>query len=469
MTHIDMCYLPALELARLIREREVSPVEVVQNSLARIEAVNPTLNCFCFVYPDEALEKARLAEKAVTDGARLGPLHGVPIAIKDLTPTRGKRTTMGSYAYENWVPEVDAIVVENLLAAGAIMVGKTMTSEFAYSSLTDSSLWGTTCNPWNPKRTPGGSSGGSAAAVAAGCVPLAEGSDAGGSVRIPASHCGIVGLKPSFGRIPFEFLPTQFDWMLNHGPLCRTVADAALFLMVCQGPDERDIQTLKPALEIELPPPSEVAGMRLALSVDLGCYRVDADVEANLREAAGALAQAGCEIEEVELGWGPDFGKAWWSYWNAFQATHFGHHLEAFREKMHPTVVDAIESGRKMSAIDLIRAEYAYTDAWMKLSPVLERCDALLCPTESIPAPPIDYDEQGAVSVDEEGRFVCMDMTMQFNALKLPAISVPSGFSKEELPTGMQIIGRRYDDLTVLRLAAAFEKARPWMDRRPPL
>jgi amidase len=209
--------------------------------------------------------------------------------------------------------------------------------------------------------------------------------------------------------------------------------------------------------------------MRLALSVDLGCYRVDADVEANLREAAGALAQAGCEIEEVELGWGPDFGIAFWSYWNVFCAAHFGHHLEAFREKMHPTVVDAIESGRKMSASDLIRAEYAYTDAWMKLSPVLERCDALLCPTESIPAPPTDYDEQGAVSVDEEGRFLCMDMTMQFNALKLPAISVPTGFSKEELPTGMQIIGRRYDDLTVLRLAAAFEKARPWMHRRPPL
>lgn len=469
MTHIDVCYVPALELARLIREREISPVEVVQNSLARIEDVNPILNCFCFVYPEEALEKARVAEKAVKDGDRLGPLHGIPVAIKDLTPTKGKRTTMGSYAYEHWVPEFDAIVVENLLAAGAIMVGKTTTPEFAYSSLTDSPLWGITRNPWNPERTPGGSSGGSAAAVAAGCVPLAEGSDAGGSVRIPASHCGLVGLKPSFGRIPFEFLPTQFDWMLNHGPLCRTVADAALFLMVCQGPDERDIQTLKPGLEIELPPPRDVAGIRLALSVDLGCYRVDADVEANLREGAGALAQAGCEIEEVELGWGPDFAEAWWSYWNAFQATHFGRHLEAFREKMHPTVVAAIESGRKMSASDLIRAEYVYSDAWRKLSPVLERCDALLSPTESIPAPPVDYDELGAISVDEEGRFVSMDMTMQFNALKLPTISVPTGFSKEGLPTGMQIVGRRYDDLTVLRIAAAFEEARPWADRRPPL
>ncbi len=196
-------------MARLVRSKELSPVDLVRNALARIDEVNPALNCFCFSFPEEALEKARASEAAVTAGGDLGPLHGVPFAIKDLTPTRGKRTTLGSYVYEDWVPDFDAVVVQRMTAAGGIMVGKTTTPEFAHSGFCHSPLWGVTRNPWNPKRTPGGSSGGSGAAVASGCVPLAEGSDMGGSVRIPAALCGIVGLKPSFGRIPFEILPIR--------------------------------------------------------------------------------------------------------------------------------------------------------------------------------------------------------------------------------------------------------------------
>ena len=195
MPDLDLSYTPAVELARLVRQRELSPVEIVTNSLARIEQVNPVLNCFCFVYPDEALELARGAERAALAGAELGPLHGVPIAIKDLTPTQGKRTTMGSYAFEHHVPDTSALLVEKLLGAGAIMVGKTTTPEFAYSSFTDSPLWGVTRNPWNTERTPGGSSGGSGAAVASGCVPLAEGTDMGGSVRIPAAWSAITSVR----------------------------------------------------------------------------------------------------------------------------------------------------------------------------------------------------------------------------------------------------------------------------------
>ncbi|HEX6092539.1 MAG TPA: amidase, partial [Dongiaceae bacterium] len=196
MADLDLCYTPATELAARIRDRKLSPVELMKNTLARIEAVNPKLNCFCFVYPEEALAKARAAEQAVMEGRILGPLHGVPIAIKDLTPTKGKRTTLGSYTHENWVPDRNAVIVDRLDAAGAIMVGKTTTPEFAYSSFTESPLWGITRNPWDPGKTPGGSSGGSGAAVGSGCVPLAEGTDMGGSVRIPAAWCGIVGLKP---------------------------------------------------------------------------------------------------------------------------------------------------------------------------------------------------------------------------------------------------------------------------------
>ena len=469
MSDLNLCYTPATEVATRVRAKEISSVELVENSLARIEEVNPTLNCFCFVYPEDALERARAADAAVTTGDDLGPLHGVPIAIKDATPTKGKRTTIGSAIYENWVPDFDALVVANLLNAGAIMVGKTTTPEFAFSSLTFSELWGITRNPWNPEHTPGGSSGGSAAAVTSGCVPLAEGSDAGGSVRIPAAHSGCVGLKPHSGRIPFEWLPTQWDPMFCHGPLSRTIDDAALFLDICQGPDERDHNTIAPALAVPIPTPSDLSGLRLALNIDLGCYAVNADVEANTRAAADALKAAGAEIEEVELPWTREFPEVWWDYWCAFEAAHFGHYLDEWRDRMTPVIVEAMERGFKLSAVDLMKTEVVFTDAWKALAPILARCDALLCPTESIPAPPVDYDEFASLEETPDGKYVNMDMTMQFNALALPALSVPSGFSADGLPTGLQIVGRRFDDLTTLKIGAALERIRPWAQERPPL
>ncbi len=469
MSDLNLCYTPATELAARVRAKDVSPVELIENSLARIEEVNPTLNCFCFTFPDEALDKARAAEAAVLAGRSLGPLHGVPIAIKDATPTKGKRTTFGSVIYENWVPDFDALVVENLEAAGGIMVGKTTTPEFAFSSKTFSELWGVTRNPWNSERTSGGSSGGSAAAVASGCVPLAEGSDAGGSVRIPASHSGCVGFKPHSGRVPFEWLPTQWDTMFCHGPLSRTIDDASLFLDICQGPDERDHNTLSPALDVPIPTPSDLSGMRLALNVDLGCYAVDPDVEANLRTSAKVLEEGGAVIEEVELPWTREFPEVWWDYWCAFMATHFGHFLDEWHDRMTPIIVEAIERGAKLSAVDLMKTELIYTQAWMALMPILKRCDALLCPTESIPAPSVDYDEFASIQDAHGGKYMNMDMTMQFNALMLPALSVPSGFSTDKLPTGLQIVGRRYDDLTPLRIGAALERGLPWAGVRPPI
>ncbi|MGH6920272.1 MAG: amidase, partial [Geminicoccaceae bacterium] len=257
MPEFDLCELSAGALAGRIRGRDVSPVEAVEAALARIEAVNPRLNCFCFVYGDEALDAARAAEKSVMAGAALGPLHGVPIAFKDMTPIRGKRTTLGSHIFENWIPDHDAVIVERLLAAGAIVVGKTTTSEFAATSFTETKLWGVTRNPWNTDHTPGGSSGGSGAAVAARCVPLAEGCDMGGSVRIPASFCGTIGLKPSFGRIPFDILPSQFDTYCHFGPLARCVGDAALVHDAAQGHADRDILSLPGRLAIPDPLPHD--------------------------------------------------------------------------------------------------------------------------------------------------------------------------------------------------------------------
>src|SRR2546429_4682168 len=297
MTDLELAFTPALDLARMIATRAVSPVEVVSNVLARIDDVNPTLNCFCFVWHDEAVKAAHLAAQAVARGETLGALHGVPIALKDTTPTAGHRTTLGSYTHEHWIPERDAYIVGALRRAGAIIVGKTTTPEFAHTLLTDSPLWGITRNPWNLERTPGGSSGGSAAAVAAGCVPLAEGTDMGGSVRIPAAWCGIVGLKPGLGRIPMDTLPGLFDLMSHHGPLARTIDDASLFLQVTQGPDDADILSVPWRLDLPAPVPAWGVVLRLARSVDFGLWAVDSEIEDAVRAAAAALRDAGARVE----------------------------------------------------------------------------------------------------------------------------------------------------------------------------
>src|SRR5438132_345636 len=293
MTDLELAFTPALDLARMIATRAVSPVEVVSNTLARIDDVNPKVNCFCFVWHDEAVKAAHLAAQAVARGETLGAPQGVPIALKDTTPTAGHRTTLGSYTHEHWIPDRDAYIVGALRRAGAIIVGKTTTPEFPHTLLTDSPLWGVTRNPWNLERTPGGSSGGSAAAVAAGCVPLAEGTDMGGSVRIPAAWCGVVGLKPGLGRIPMDGLPGLFDLISHHGPLASTIDDARLFLQVTQGPDDADLLSVPCPLDLRSPIPTSVEGLRLALSIDLGLWAVDPAIEAAVRAAAAALGAAG--------------------------------------------------------------------------------------------------------------------------------------------------------------------------------
>jgi len=470
MSDLDLCYMSAGEMARRIGDGRLSPVALIENSLARIAEVNPKLNCFCFVYPEEALAKAREAEAAVKAGRPRGPLHGVPFAIKDLTPTKGKRTTLGSYAFEHWVPDDDAPIVEALTRAGGIMVGKTTTPEFAYSGFTESPLWGITRNPWAPERTPGGSSGGSGAAVASGCVPLAEGSDMGGSVRIPASFCGIVGLKPSFGRIPFTILPSQFDSLSHFGPLARTIDDAALFLDVTQGPDERDIQSLKPRLTVPKPMPADIRGWRLAVALDLGFYRVQPEVEKVVREAVAALAARGAVIEEVDLGWRKEMNDAWNAHWCVYLAAFFGDKLAEFRDRMDPNVVAIIETGLAMNAVDFKRIEFLRTEMWRKLSPVLERCHALLCPTMARVAPTVGGRDSEYDRVDEHGRYHGLDMTSLFNFVsQCPALSVPAGFGESGLPVGLQIVARRFEDVTAFTIGRALEEARPWAQRRPAL
>jgi Asp-tRNA(Asn)/Glu-tRNA(Gln) amidotransferase A subunit family amidase len=469
MTDLELAFTPAVDLARMIAARAVSPTEVVSNALSRIRDVNPKINGFCFTWHDEALEAADAADRAVARGEKLGPLHGVPVALKDTTPTEGHRTTLGSYTHENWIPDRDAYIVGALRRAGAIIVGKTTTPEFAHTLVTDSPLWGVTRNPWNLERTPGGSSGGSAAAVAAGCAPLAEGTDMGGSVRIPAAWCGIVGLKPGLGRIPMDTLPGLFDLISHHGPLARTIDDARLFLQVTQGPDDADILSVPCPLDLRAPVPASVEGLRLALSIDLGLWAVDPAIEAAVRSAAAALAAAGAVVDEVEVTVTRKDEEVWVDLWSVFMATYYGRLVDSFAAKMDPDVLELIERGNKLSAVQLKTLELERTALWRRLAAVFASYDALLCPTMATgPSAAAKADRPKDPPVD--GRYHAADMTGVFNLVApCPALSVPCGWDPEGLPIGLQVVGRRWREDTVLRIGRAVELAIPDASRRPPI
>lgn len=469
LVDLDLAFSPAGEMARRIASRQLSPVEVVTNSLARIEEVNPRLNCFCFVWHDEALAAARAAEQALARREPVGRLHGVPVALKDTTPTAGHRTTLGSYTHEHWVPDHDAYIVGALRHAGAIVVGKTTTPEFAHTLITDSPLWGVTRNPWKLERTPGGSSGGSGAAVAAGCVPLAEGSDMGGSVRIPASWCGVVGLKPGFGRIPMDTLPGLFDSMSHLGPLARTVDDARLFLAATQGPDDADVLSVLAPLDLREPTSPAVKGLRLGLTVDLGCVAVDPAVEAAVRTAAAGLEAAGAIVDEVDFRISKRDDHVWLDLWGVFMATYYGDLVGQYRDRMDPDVLDLIERGNRLSAVEVKRLELERTDLWRRLAAVLADHDALLCPTMATGPLPAAKADRPVSPPPDDGRYHTPDITSVFNlTAPCPALSVPCGFDADGMPVGLQIVGRRWREDTVLRIGRAVEVAVP-QTRRPSL
>jgi Asp-tRNA(Asn)/Glu-tRNA(Gln) amidotransferase A subunit family amidase len=433
--------------------------------LARAEEVQPALNCFTAIWSD-ALDVAEEAAAAVARGDELGPLHGVPVAVKDTTPVAGRRTTLGSYAFEHWIPDRDGYVVTALRRSGAVVIGQTTTPEFAHTLVTDSPLWGTTRNPHDLARSPGGSSGGSAAAVASGCVPLAEGSDMGGSVRIPAAWCGVVGLKPGLGRIPMDVLPGLFDSISHHGPLARCAEDARLFLAATQGPDDADIMSVPGPLDLSRPLDGDVRGMRLGLSTTLGCWAVDPEIAAAVERAASRLEAAGAIVEEVDPGFGPEHEAAWMVLWAVFMAAYFGDLVEAHAHHMDPQVLDLIESGRRVSAPDHKRIELVRTEMWQRLRPILASHDALLCPTMARPPyPAAKADGPPAAPVNPDG-YTSADMTAVFNMVApCPAVSVPCGTHTRAadagLPIGLQVVGRRWREDTVLRVARAVELTSP--------
>ena len=468
MASDDLCWLPALELAALIRARKVSPVEVMEAVLARIERVNPVLNCFCTLTADDARDNAQAAEVSVMTGEELGPLHGVPVSVKDLVFTRRVVTTGASRLFADHVPEEDAVAVERLKGAGGIILGKTTTPEFGHKGVTDSPLFGITRNPWNLDRTPGGSSGGASAAAAAGLGPLHIGTDGGGSIRIPASCAGVFGHKASYGRIATH--PVSGAWSLSHiGPLTRTVADAALVLTVCAGPDERDQYSLPASGEDYVKSlRGGIKGLRVAYTDDLGfVLAVDPEVRASCAKAARAFRELGCKVEEVKPGW-PSPREAWGEIFCGGIATRMAPYIDRPGD-IEPGLLRIIETTLKNPPSKYVQAWFDRLAWWQHPRAFFETYDLLLTPTIACPPFKVGLDNPTEIAGKAAEAYAWIPFTYPFNMTGQPAASVPCGFTKDGLPIGLQIVGRRFDDATVLRASAAFERARPWAQHRPVL
>ena len=469
MSDERLCWTPATELAALMRKKKVSPVEVLDAVLDRIERLNPKLNAFVTLTDEPARREAKAAERALSKkGARLGPLHGVPFSVKDLVITKGVRTTFGTPLYRDNVPSEDAPMVERLKAAGAIMLGKTNTPTFGWIGATHNLLFGPTRNPWNLGRTPGGSSGGASAAAAAGLGPLHVGTDGGGSIRIPASFAGIYGLKASFGRIPAY--PPSGAWSLSHiGPMTRTVADAALMLQVAAGPDERD-QTSLPAAPVDYVKAlaGGVKGLRVAWSADLGFADVvDPEVRDLCAKGASAFREVGCRVEAVDPGW-PSPLDCWSQLFGGGIATRLAPYLDR-KSEIDPGLYRIIETTLKNPPTTYVQAWFDRLAWWEHPRRLFEKYDLLLTPTIACPPFAIGLDNPTEIAGKSVPPYAWIPFTFPFNMTGQPAASVPCGFTKDGLPVGLQIVGRRFDDATVLRASAAFERVRPWARHRPPL
>jgi aspartyl-tRNA(Asn)/glutamyl-tRNA(Gln) amidotransferase subunit A len=467
----DLCFMSATTLAAAIRAKRVSPVEVVKAIYARIHQINPQINAFCTLSEELARQRAKEAEAAVMRGDRLGALHGVPVSVKDVFLTRGVRTMFGSRIRENYVPEEDAPAVAKLLAAGAILIGKTTTPEFAFKPVTDSPLTGITRNPWDLKKTPGGSSGGACAAVAAGLGPIAIGSDAGGSIRAPSSFTGIFGLKPSFGRV--AYYPSAPIPLVHAGPMARTVRDAALMLNVIAGPDERDLVSLPPeATDYLSACEGGIQGLRVAWSSTLGYAKVDPEVGAVTEAAAKVFESSlGCKVEAAD----PGFESPWESLSILMVmnfALRFRGFLPEWGSRMDPDLVTLIRNVERLGPTDFGEALAKRFALWDTIRKFFDRFDLLVTPTVPISAFEVGRLNPEGMSVPAGSLMPLADyspFTYPWNITGQPAASVPCGFTREGLPVGLQIVGRRFADATVLKAAAAFEEARPWKEKRPSL
>ena len=470
-TEQEIAFAPATEHRRLIVERQISPVELTQLYLERIERLDPRFNSYLTVTADEALLAARAAEDALMRGEELHALHGIPISVKDLEMTKGIRTTSGSLIHKDRVPKEDSVIVERIREAGGVMLGKTNTPEFGMSGTTDNRLGDHCRNPWNTERTTGGSSGGAGAAAVAGLCSLATGSDAGGSIRIPSSFCGVYGIKPTLGRAPRYMAasaPVSVNLLSQPGPMTRTVADSALLLQVMAGHDPRDPGSLRePVPDYMAAVDRDVRGLRMAWSPDYGYAIVDPEVLDVTSKAARVFEDLGCRVDETSLSLGSPW-KAYIAISSAGGYRSYGAAMERHGDLLTTYARRSIEHGASVTGADYAGALGYVEQLKAQLTDLFEEYDLLLSPTMAVPAFPVEEPPSHIDGEEVPRSWGYLPFTYPINMAGLPAASIPCGFSSDGMPIGLHLVGRRLDEETVIAASAAFERARPWAQLRPP-
>jgi len=465
----DICYLPAFKMKDMLSEGEITSIELTELFIERIEKINPLINAYCTTTFEMARKMANEADNAIKNQKILGLLNGIPISIKDLILTEGIRTTFGCKIYETYLPEVDEIVIKRLKDAGAVLLGKTNTPAFGYWTLTDNLIFGETHNPWDIRRNSGGSSGGAAAQVASGLGPLALGSDGGGSIRVPSCFCGIYGLKPSFGRIP-RYPTHDVTWLtLDHyGPMARYVKDAALMLDVVAGEYIFDKHSLpKPEYKYRNVVENKPDKLKIGYSLDLGFIKaIDEEVENLFLKAIQKFQSLDWTTEKVKIKLKKPY-KAFATLVCSGYAYDLKKYLKEWKDKLDIDFLRLIEAGQGFSAVDIKMAEDLRYNVYETFAQFFQNYDILLTPSTGVPA--LKPGEKFPAKIREKSVTPAewFSFSYPFNLAGIPAASIPCGFTTEELPVGLQIIGKKWDDKLVLQVSKAFEELSPWQDKKP--
>jgi len=470
MDPLELCYMSAGELAPMVRDKEISPVEIIEAHLARIQETEPVLNSFITLLPEESRAAAKRAETDIMAGRYRGPLHGIPLALKDLYNTGGVRTTSGSKLFDTYIPDRDCTVAFKFREAGSILLGKLNLHQFAYGPTGENPDYGHMHNPWDPQKVAGGSSGGSGSATASGQCTITTGSDTGGSIRIPAALCGIVGLKPTYGLVSRYGL-TPLAWSMDHpGPMVRTVEDAALAMNAIAGYDPNDIASAN----VEVPDyttalTEDLRGIRVGVPREYFDAPLDPQVGQAVRDAIARLESLGAEIREVSFPMFQDSQAISSAILMAEASAYHKDLLARDGDKLYPPVRLRLEAGLFITAADYLRAQQARSLFNQQGRDLLKDVDLLAGPTEPVTAPELlaDHVQAGEQRIGTTGALT--QYTRPYNINGYPAISVPCGFSNENMPIGLQLCGRPFDEVTVLRAAHAYEQSTDWHKRRPPL
>ena len=463
-----LCFTSAVEMAQMIRAKKLSAREALAEHLKQIERVNPKVNAIVTLVPEMAAEAAAKADEMQARGETLGPLHGLPVAHKDLIETRGIRTTFGSPLFKDYIPAEDDLVVERMRRAGAIIIGKTNTPEFGAGSQTYNSVFGVTRNPYDVTKTCGGSSGGAAVALACGMTPVASGSDAGGSLRNPAAFCNVVGFRPSIGRVPNPKAGFGWSTLSTSGCLGRSVADLALGLSTIAGPDIGAPLSINEAGELFARPLGrDFKGVRVAWFKDLGGVPFDTRVRTIVDGHRATFESLGCVVEQAE----PDFAPAEISFrvlraWNA--ATTYGAQLDKHPDAFKDTLKEEIERGLRLSGVEIAHAEVAHGVIWRRFQAFLEKYEYFILPTTQLPPFDVTMHYPTEIAGVQFSNYIdWMKACWYISATGNPAASVPAGFTAEGLPVGLQIVGRDKADFSVLQMAHVFEEATGFGKKRP--